>query len=71
MIKPVKKMLQCTANYCIPSELLKQTVRNKKDIEKCNMNLASVHRSPSLLSICKLCLRFKNPCGSIASFGNS
>ena len=58
-------MLQCTANNCIPSELLKQTVRNKKDIEKCYMNLASVHRSPSLLSICKLCLRFKNPFGSL------
>ena len=60
MIKPVKKR-----SYAQPITVYRVTLktdsRNEKDIEKSYVNLASVHRSPSLVSICKLCLRFKNP----------
>ena len=69
MIKPVKKC--CNARPITVYQVNFKNRQYKKDIEKSYMNLASVHRSPSLLSVCKLCLRFKNPCGGIASFENS
>ena len=68
MIKPVKK--SCNARPITVYRVKFKNRQYKKDIEKSYMNLASVHRSPSLLSVCKLCLRFENPF-SIAPFENS